>query len=187
MNDPLLELTPGPTVPVAAPIVAARAGFLAALDDTGMPEDPDEDFEAIGSADEILARLDGLVDLGMGRFAGLTEDELAIPARWSGLPVDLRFRFGRWGSHIREHLVQVDKTLALTGRPTTEVERLVRLIGASYGRLESLVFARSDAVLSRPWPAGGSAALVLDSCASEIPGLAASVARSAATAQAGES
>ncbi|MGZ8502590.1 MAG: DinB family protein [Candidatus Limnocylindrales bacterium] len=148
--------------------------------DARMPAEPDEDDEAIGSPAEILARLDELVDNAMGRFAGLTEDELSIPARWSGLPVDLRFRIGRWGSHIREHTVQVDKTLAMTGRPATEVERLVRLIGASYGRLEGLVVARSDAVLNRPWPHGGSAALVLESCADEVRALAASVGVAAA-------
>jgi hypothetical protein len=32
MDDPLLGLTLGPTVPVAPPIVAARAGLLAAFD-----------------------------------------------------------------------------------------------------------------------------------------------------------
>ena len=61
----------------------------------------------------------------------------------------------------------------------TEVERLARLIGASYGRLESLVFARSDAVLSRPRSDGGNAAAVLDSCAVDVRALATSVARAA--------
>ena len=37
---------------------------------------------------------------------------------------------------MREHTVQVEKTLAMLGRPTSEVERLVRLIAGAYGRLE---------------------------------------------------
>ncbi len=159
----------------------------ARVDDSQMPEEPGEDAEAVGSTSEIMARLDELVDLGTGRFASLTEDELAIPARWSGLPVDLRFRIGRWGSHIREHTVQVDKTLALIGRPTTEVERLVRLISTSYGRLESLAFARSDEVLARPWPNGSSAAAVLTSSADDVRALAASVASAAVEARPGPS
>lgn len=118
------------------------------------PEDEAEAKEAVGSPAEIIARLDGLIDLAMGRFAGLTDDELSIPARWSGLTVDLRFRMIRLGSHIREHTVQVDKTLAMIGRQPTEVERLVRLIGASYGRLESLVYGRSDEVLGRRFGSG---------------------------------
>lgn len=33
MDDPLLELTPGPTLPVATAVVAARAALRAAVDD----------------------------------------------------------------------------------------------------------------------------------------------------------
>lgn len=155
-------------------------------DDPRMPPEPEDEDEseakeAVGSPSEVMARLDDLVDLAMGRFAGLTEDELSIPARWSGLPVDLRFRMIRLGSHIREHTVQVDKTLAMTGREPTEVERLVRLISASYGRLESLVYARSEEVLGRRFGSGtGSPTHVLDS-ARDIAQLAQS-ARAAAAA-----
>ncbi|MEO8229305.1 MAG: DinB family protein [Chloroflexota bacterium] len=150
------------------------------VDSSEMPPELPEEGEALGTPSEILARLDDLVDLAAGRFAGLTEDQLTIPARWSGLPVDLRFRMNRLGSHLREHTIQVDKTLALTGREPTEVERLVRLIGASYGRLESLVFARSDEVLGRRFGSGsGSATHVLDA-ARDVAQLAQSVRRAAA-------
>lgn len=150
------------------------------VDDSEMPPEPAEEDEAVGTPAEIVARLDDLVDLAAGRFAGLTDDELSIPARWSGLPVDLRFRMNRLGSHLREHTVQVDKTLAMTGREPTEVERLVRLVGASYGRLESLVFARSDEVLGRRFASGsGSATHVLDA-ARDVTQLAQSVRRAVA-------
>jgi hypothetical protein len=149
------------------------------VDDSQMPAEPDEADEAIGSPSEIMRRLDDLVDVAAGRFAGLTDDDLSIPARWSGIPVDLRFRMVRLGSHIREHTVQVDKTLAMTGHQPTEVERLVRLVGASYGRLESLVFARSDEVLGRRFASGsGSATHVLES-ARDVAQLAQSVRRAA--------
>ena len=61
------------------------------------------------------------------------------PRALVGLPVSIGFRLGRYGSHIREHTIQVDKTLAMLGREPTEVERLIRLVLASYGRLEALV------------------------------------------------
>jgi hypothetical protein len=147
-----------------------------------MPAEAAEEDEAIGSPTEIMDRLGDLVDVAAGRFAGLTEDELSIPARWSGIPVDLRFRMVRLGSHLREHTVQVDKTLAMTGRRPTEVERLVRLVGASYGRLESLVFARSDESLGRRFASGsGSATHVLES-ARDVAQLAQSVRRAAEAA-----
>lgn len=150
--------------------------------DASMPELPDEDDEAAGSPPEILARLGDLVELGAGRFAGLDEPALSIPARWSGLPVSVGFRLGRWGSHIREHTIQVDKTLAMVGRPTTEVERLVRLIRASQGRLESLVVGRSAATLARPFPDGGSATAVLESVGADVADLAHGIRKAAGAA-----
>ncbi len=160
---------PGPLPP--------RAG------DARLPELPDAATEAIGSRVEIMARMDALVDLAGERFATIDDAALAVPARWSGLPVDLAFRLGRLGSHIREHTIQIDKTAAMLARPTTEVERLVRLIGTSYGRLEGLLFARSAETLATPLAGGDSAADILDRCAVDIRELAASVARAAVVAR----
>ena len=148
--------------------------------DDRMPELPDEEAEAIGSRAEIVARLDDLVDLAAERFGPLDARALAVPARWSGFEVDVRFRLVRLGSHLREHTIQVDKTAVMLGRPATEVERLVRLIGGSYGRLEGLVFARSADALAEPLADGGSAAHVVATCTADVRELAASVARAAA-------
>ncbi len=103
----------------------------------GIPE-PEE--EAAGTVADIRARLDALLDLSMARFAGLDRESLARPARWSGAQVPVGFRVGRWGSHLREHTIQVEKTLVMLGRQSTEVERLVRMIYVVYGRLEEVVF-----------------------------------------------
>ena len=73
------------------------------------------------------------------------------------IPID--FRLGRYGSHIREHTIQVDKTLAMIGRQPTEVERIVRLILGSYGRLEALFVGRTADELERPFADGSSARL----------------------------
>ena len=43
---------------------------------------------------------------------------LDLGARWAGLPVSIADRLGRYGSHIREHTIQVDKTLAMLRRRT---------------------------------------------------------------------
>jgi hypothetical protein len=59
--------------------------------------------------------------------------------------VSIAFRLGRWSSHIREHTVQVEKTLAELGRAPTEPERLVRLVLAAYGRAEAVVFGQPEA------------------------------------------
>jgi hypothetical protein len=115
---------------------------------TSLPESfwatiPDEaTTEAEGSVDELRTRLDGNLDLSMERFAGLPDDRVGLGARWSGFPVTIGFRFGRWGSHIREHAIQVEKTFAMLGHTPTEPARLVRNLLAAYGRAEAVVFGR---------------------------------------------
>ena len=107
---------------------------------------PDEDGPGMeGSVDQVRARLDGALDQSVERLAGLPEDRLGFGARWSGFAVPISFRLGRWSSHIREHTVQVEKTLALLGRVPTGPERLVRLALAAYGRAEAVVLGQPDA------------------------------------------
>lgn len=123
-----------------------------AVDDPGLPPSapealyatlPDEDGpEQAGSIDEIRTRLDATLDLSTERLAGMPEDRLAYGGRWSGYAVSLGFRLGRWSSHIREHTIQVEKTLAMLGRVPTEPERLARLTLAAYGRAEAMVFGQ---------------------------------------------
>ena len=109
------------------------------------PEDaeidlPDEETEGRGTLAEIQHRFDDIVDLSAGVFAPFGESELTARARWSGILVDVRFRMVRWSSHIREHTIQVEKTLGFIGHSTTEVDRLMRLIAGAYGRLEETLF-----------------------------------------------
>lgn len=101
---------------------------------------PDESTEAEGSMVEIRRRFDDIVDLSCATLGVLSADEMAAKARWAGQAVTVGFRVGRWASHIREHTIQVDKTLAMLGHQPTEVARLVRLIAAAYGRLEESLF-----------------------------------------------
>jgi hypothetical protein len=125
IDDPRLP----PTVP---------DGILAAL--------PGEDGpEQAGSLDDIRARLDATLDLSAERLAGTPQDRLAAGARWQGFPVTIAFRMGRWSSHLREHTIQIEKTLVRLDRAPTEPERLVRLTLAAYGRAEAVVFGQADA------------------------------------------
>ena len=126
-----------------------------ALDDPDLPPRvseelfaalPDEETaEAAGSLDDIRARLDEILDLSAERLAGMPDDRLGYGARWSGFAVPVSFRLGRWSSHIREHTIQIEKTLVMLGRVPTEPERLARLTVAAYGRAEAIVFGQPDA------------------------------------------
>jgi len=126
--------------------------------DTALPE---ESEEGAGSIPEIRARLDEALDRGGAHFAGLTDADLARPARWSGTPVDVGFRIGRWSSHLMEHTIQIDKTLAWLEHRPTEAERIVGDLYRAWGRLESQIFPIEPAVLSRSVNGGESIEAVL--------------------------
>jgi uncharacterized damage-inducible protein DinB len=128
---------------------------------------PDEETEAEGPLEEIRQRIDAVVDGSSEALGGLTDAELALGARWSGYPVTVGFRIGRWSSHLREHTVQVDKTLAAVGWRPSEVDRLLALIHDAYGRLESLVFGLPAAALEAPGADGRSAARIIEGALAE--------------------
>ena len=116
-----------------------------------VPEDvakefPEEGSDGEGSLNDTRQRLDEVVDLSAGTLGLASEDELAARARFAGLPVDVRFRINRWSSHMREHTIQVEKTLGFINRPTTEVDRLLRMVAGAYGRLEEAVFMLPESV-----------------------------------------
>lgn len=120
-----LTQAPGPAAPVPDELSATL---------------PTREEEASGSITDVRIRLNELLDLSMARLGGFTDEQVAHPARWSGGEVTVGFRIGRWASHLREHTIQIEKTLVMLERPTTEVERLVRLIFEASGRLEEPVF-----------------------------------------------
>lgn len=118
----------------------------------GIPDElwdelPSEEAEGQGPIDVVLERLTAVLDLSVERLGGLTPDQLALGARWGGYPIDIAFRLGRWSSHIREHTIQVEKTLDLLGRRRTEVDHLVRHLLATWGRAESVVYGATGAGL----------------------------------------
>lgn len=101
---------------------------------------PSDEEEEAGTPDEVRARLDEVVDHATERLAALPAERLALGTRWAGFAVDIGFRIGRWSSHLREHTVQVEKTQVMIGHTPTEVDRLVRLILAEWGRAEAAVY-----------------------------------------------
>ncbi|MFL5717927.1 MAG: DinB family protein, partial [Chloroflexota bacterium] len=139
----------------------APVGIAERPSDDVMPPEPTEEELAAGTAAEVAARLDSIVDASAAAAAALDEASLQLGARWSGLAVSVGHRLGRYGSHIREHAIQVDKTLAMLHREPSEVERLVRLVLATYGRLEALVIGRTAADLDRSLAGGLSAIAIL--------------------------
>jgi len=150
-----------------AHVVAADLGFFGvvqyALDrhrsGDGRPaEIPEEAWDALLGADEasIMAVLDGplagirpyyegIHERVLHAFSGIGEDELAVPSiYWEGYELSLRFRLHRFESHLRQHTVQIDKTLVGIGRPPNEARRLLRLIYAALAEAEGATIGAWD-------------------------------------------
>jgi len=142
--------------------IADPTALPARVPETVAAELPDEEMEADGRLEGIRERIDATLDASSEVLGGLGDAELAVGARWSGYPVTVAFRIGRWSSHLREHTVQVDKTLAAVGWQPREVDRLVGLIHGAYGRLESLVFAMPPEALDSAGPDGRAAGGILE-------------------------
>jgi hypothetical protein len=128
---------------------------------------PSDEEEAAGTPAEVRGRLDDVLDQATERLAGLPADRLAFGTRWVGYALDIGFRLGRWSSHFREHTVQVEKTLVMLGHTPTEVDRLIRLVLAEWGRAEAAVYGSAD---------GGEAVAVLGAAASRARVIASEVA-----------
>jgi hypothetical protein len=119
---------------------------------------PTDEEEEAGTPAEVRARLDEVIDQSTERLAGLPPERLAHGTRWMGFALDIGFRLGRWSSHFREHTVQVEKTLVMLNHTPTEVDRLIRLVLAEWGRAEAVVYGSED---------GGEALGILATAAAE--------------------
>ena len=71
-------------------------------------------------------------------FAGISDDGMEAPNLWwerEELPV--RHRLHRFEAHLRQHTVQVEKSLQTLNKPPTEAKRLLRLLFNGLAEVES--------------------------------------------------
>ncbi len=107
----------------SAPYTKAREAATAPLATSGINEIRDAFFD-------IHAR--NLRELG-----DITDAELELSSWfWDG-PMPIRFRLHRFEEHLRQHTIQLDKTLAGIGRPPTEAHRLARNIYSALADVET--------------------------------------------------
>ena len=108
---------------------------------------PEESAEGEGRLDDLRARLDATTDL-TAALATIPDEDMGRWARYSGIPVDVGFRLGRPSSHVMEHAIQIDKTLAWMNHEQTEAQRIARDLFDAYGRLEALLWPRDPVALA---------------------------------------
>lgn len=132
--------------------------------------DDNEAFDAINDAplSAIRAYYDTLHDRIMHTLAGLSDQELdALSLWWEEREIPVRFRMHRFDAHMRQHTIQVEKTLALLDLVPSESKRLLRLI---YGALAEAEGAALGSTLesSQQW---NELAAMISERADEIAGL----------------
>jgi hypothetical protein len=102
------------------------------------------------------------------QLAGISEDEMAKPSRyWEDEPMSIAFRLHRFDSHMRQHIVQIDKTLVGIGRAPTEAGRLLRIVYAALAEVEGVIVGAADVGAGLR----SSAAAVISERADEIAGV----------------
>lgn len=135
-------------------MLGAEKGFLAAIEvaldcaRAGRPSEPDEaawKAKRQPPEDPAGSRADALNALFRSHVAilrsldGVTDPELATPSWfWEDKAYPIRFRMHRFEEHMRQHTIQIDKTLAALGHPPTEAERLVRNLYTALAGVESV-------------------------------------------------
>jgi hypothetical protein len=114
-----------------------------------MPDDYRDEVsdrvDEAGSLDTVLGRYDALHQRVLTDFVDLSDADLGAPnVWWEGYEIPARFRLHRFDAHLREHTIQVDKTLAGINHPPTEPERLARLLHRALGQVEGALLGASN-------------------------------------------
>lgn len=107
----------------------------------------DQAFDAImaGSLAGIMAFYETQHRRITADFAGMTDQELETPSHyWEGYELPLRFRLHRFESHLRQHTIQVVKTLEGIGRPTNEIRHLLRLLYSGVAEGEGITIGAEE-------------------------------------------
>ena len=82
----------------------------------------------------------------LDEFAGISDLEIEQPSKyWEEETYSLRFRLHRFDAHLRQHIIQIEKTLQSVGFVPSESQRLLRLTYAALAQVEgALIGTRTD-------------------------------------------
>ncbi len=102
-----------------------------------------EDFERTMnrlSIAGILAFYDSLHKRVLRELTDIKGFELEAESLWwEGTPYTVEFRLHRLDAHLRQHTVQIEKTLDALGQTPSEAQRLLRLIYAALADVDSII------------------------------------------------
>lgn len=166
LSADLVDRAPGendwPVRRVLSHIVGGDLGFFVAVKyaldghrlEDGRPEEiPDETWDAITGMDEAAYKVlmrgpfenlqvyhRGLHQRVLREFETIQDVELEGSCKfWEKEPMSLRFRLHRFDSHMRQHTIQIDKTIDRLNGPQPETKRLLRLIYSALAGVEGVL------------------------------------------------
>lgn len=92
-----------------------------------------------GTLDDMLGALDSFLDRSLAALAVVgRHDQLDRMVRFQRAAVPIRYYPVRWIAHLREHAIQIEKTLVGIGHRPREVERIANRVLSAYGELEGV-------------------------------------------------
>lgn len=171
VGDDLAAWPPGagqwPLPAVLSHITSAAAGFFAVISDaqrrhragepgpvrfdgTALTAFYGEDLARFTDLERaplsaVLAALRGLHGRVVDGLSGITDAELAVPSIWwEGEPMPARFRLHRFESHLRQHMIQAERTLEAVAGAPSEARRLARMLLAALGDAEGAALGAPD-------------------------------------------
>jgi hypothetical protein len=73
-------------------------------------------------------------------FSDISNNELALPAAfWEETRFHVGYRLHRFEAHLRQHTIQIEKTLAATGAGPGENQRLIRVLFSALAEVNGLL------------------------------------------------
>lgn len=88
---------------------------------------------------DILQRYDQFHQRVLAELAGLTDEQFlgASPVWWEEEEYSLQYRLHRFVAHMRQHHIQIEKTLHLLSVPESEAHRFLRLVFRALASVEN--------------------------------------------------
>ena len=99
------------------------------------------DDRLVTAPEALIAELDALVATGCAAVSEAEElgvlHEPEVGFNRGSTPVQLAYYPRRWAAHLREHTIQIEKTLVWLQREPSEQERMARFLAGAIGSLEA--------------------------------------------------
>lgn len=98
-----------------------------------------------GSRADLAAYHANMHDRAMGEFSTIDDTEIeGLSVWWEGVPYTLEYRLHRMDAHLRQHTIQIEKTLDQLGRSPSEARRLIRMVFGALAEVEGVLIGASS-------------------------------------------